>query len=725
MDTPSLYRIQSPAAASIQASGRRFIRKADSALSSFIAGIEHAPANFARVVLIIQQLFECLDFKRDSVDLADLPNIAAEYDVSTDDVRNLPKVIKNLEMEKAFLWLQFAWKVEDSIANRLNIKPLVHLHQLLVLSVKAFGLTLIGPLHHFVSNVGDAAQSGEIYDQARIIQKTWKLSDKWLANVKELAEAWRLPKTFYHYAHLRSQEMADSVAKDIGKHRTALALMIAGGFHSAEIARWLGEAHNIKSVIVTPQVSSLADGMMYSVRIVSEERGWSFSKALIRLLPLLILQYGPFAVSRKLITLARAQRRFSKLKIFVGHHVELSGRQEALLEALQEFTKGTVLLVETGDLSLPYFINDDVRSISADQFTYYAESLDMPGETWRWPRHNYVDSQHAAVCCLRSYIPIRNLSVDEVVWVPKFLAIRELDRDRAAGEMLRVLRPRGILHVWLRPGAKDNSMADSITAAGGSIIGRSQRWLRAQKKAAEQIRILPAEPISRILFMPRNPEKKPNLGDQIVSCLKRYRVSTFCHRSILTGLHEDLVDSGLGLDKPALEESRGLLQSSIEGATLSATLTVLVVNRALLDLVGGDVGLRRVLVAVSQWASRLFVLVEGGEADNDSTLLESGTYFCSDIAKSLETEGEAISEAVKVRVRALRDPGFTPVLPKMLLSYLGCPECPERNSLSVQKDYIPPRNSEGVLLCRKCKTAYHMRNGIPETIALAEMRDMD
>jgi uncharacterized protein YbaR (Trm112 family) len=117
--------------------------------------------------------------------------------------------------------------------------------------------------------------------------------------------------------------------------------------------------------------------------------------------------------------------------------------------------------------------------------------------------------------------------------------------------------------------------------------------------------------------------------------------------------------------------------------------------------------------------------VEGGEADNDSTLLESGTYFCSDIAKSLETEGEAISEAVKVRVRALRDPGFTPVLPKMLLSYLGCPECPERNSLSVQKDYIPPRNSEGVLLCRKCKTAYHMRNGIPETIALAEMRDMD
>jgi hypothetical protein len=113
-------------------------------------------------------------------------------------------VIKNLEMEKAFLWLQFAWKVEDSIANRLNIKPLVHLHQLLVLSVKAFGLTLIGPLHHFVSNVGDAAQSGEIYDQARIIQKTWKLSDKWLANVKlftimhtYVAKRWRtvLPKT--------------------------------------------------------------------------------------------------------------------------------------------------------------------------------------------------------------------------------------------------------------------------------------------------------------------------------------------------------------------------------------------------------------------------------------------------------------------------------------------------------------------------------------------------
>src|SRR5205085_159422 len=58
VDAPTLYRIQLNAAALLQDRGPRLAREAKRALSEFTARIQRAPADFASIALILQQLFD-------------------------------------------------------------------------------------------------------------------------------------------------------------------------------------------------------------------------------------------------------------------------------------------------------------------------------------------------------------------------------------------------------------------------------------------------------------------------------------------------------------------------------------------------------------------------------------------------------------------------------------------------------------------------------------------
>jgi uncharacterized protein YbaR (Trm112 family) len=726
VDAPTLYRIQSYAAALIQDSGPRLARKAKHALSAFMARIQRTPADFASVALIIQRLFELMNFKRNSVDMTGLLRIADSYSVPTNNVEALPSVVQQYDLEDSLLWLEFSWMVEDSVASQLNLSDFARLHQLLVLSTKAFRLELHNELQPFVTTVGQAVTTGEIMRQATAVQSAWNLGGQWLRTVESLTNSWPLPNTFYFYAIQRSKQMAHTVAECMEKQGHRGALVVSGGFHSAVMARWLWENHRVKSVTIQPSVSSLGDGIFYTVRLVAEMRNWSYTKALLYLTPLLILQHGPLAYIRKLIALWTAHRRLQKARRLVSHGPDIGTRYIALSEVLQRVSRGTVLLVETGDLSSPFLYRRGTNAILADNFTYYAGKLDMPGERWTWPDINYVNSPLAAVCCLRSYLPIRSSSIDEVVWIPRFFTIREVDRARAAREMLRTLRPGGTLRVWLRPGGKDIPMADAIEAAGGYVLERSQRWLIAQKSDGEAIVLRPenpiTEPILSILVLPSKGVQFDKLDQQLITHLTEHRLTTLCQRRILSGLHEDLANPLLGLRRPTVNETQSILQSDLDEATRSATLAVVIVNHALLDLLGGVAGLRQMLGGGHEWASRVFFLIE---ALNDDLPLGAGAYFCSDILKALAIEGTSIAEAIRDIIRTLYAPDFAPKLPNMLLGYLGCPECPERPSLALQTGYVPPRHSDGVLVCRVCKTAFHVRNGVPEITALAEMRDTE
>jgi hypothetical protein len=269
-----------------------------------------------------------------------------------------------------------------------------------------------------------AVKDGSIAAQASAISEGWTLGRAWLESVRLLTKAWPDPATFYYYARQRSVAMAQNATEILTRHRLTSTLAVSGGFHSAEIARYLWEHHGVKSLIVTPAVESLRDGSLYQARLLSEERGWSWQRAAFVLVPTFVLTQGPIATLSQFMNLGRANLTLWRARRAQAQRVDQSGRRAALSSALSEQSNGTSLFVEAADLRRS---NSDYTSypvIWADQFQYKATAEDMPGHRWIWST-SIEASKHGAVCCLRSRIPVTSASLERVVWLPRSPAFQK------------------------------------------------------------------------------------------------------------------------------------------------------------------------------------------------------------------------------------------------------------------------------------------------------------
>ena len=363
--------------------------------------------------------------------------------------------------------------------------------------------------------------------------------------------------------------------------------------------------------------------MLYGVRVLAESRGWSYRKALMILAPKMIRQYGPIAFLRRISALVWAYTKLYLVKFSSRPDVIPDRRQAALSTFLFEGAGvGSVLLVEAGDLG-GVFSTRHAHTLVADQFVYFAQELDMPGQQWVWPIGHYESSRTAAVCCLRSYLPLMSCSVDCVVWLPRYMAIRASEAARTIVELARVLRPDGVLRIWLRPGGADEFVAQEVRRSGLFESRLAEGWLIARRierglpTVPDECPDEKEEPIIRVCVLPGSTS---HLAEKTVAFLREQGISTICRRAELSGPHEHLADRDTDLAKPSTHEVRMTLRHDLANEARSATLIILVVNASLLELLGGIrlLRLREVFADGADWTQRVFGLIE---SDNEAEAL--------------------------------------------------------------------------------------------------------
>jgi uncharacterized protein YbaR (Trm112 family) len=717
-DAPALYSIQAHAAGFLQGAERSLGRKAIVARDTFMAHIDRAPRDFAAVAHAVDHLMKSQLGAANAEDIRNVISLAHVYLGSASDVTDEPTSYQGIAphaLQDSLRWLTTAWKVEDYLAKQEQLQDLAELHRFLVLAPSMFSLQLMDGMQELVHTVGEAAVINRVAAKAATVSRAWGLGEEWLSTVSDLTRSWTLPHTYYGFALRRSKQMAENVATFMAERfRADRAMLVSGGYHSEQIARYLWEQHHIKSFVITPNVSRLSDGMLYGIRILEDR--WSFWRALSYLTPSLLLQYGPFGYIRKL---ARLGLTYAKLQI-VRRLSQSSGnthaRKLALTRALQTTSHGTVLAVEAIDLGGMVPKPSHIRSIWTDQYTYNVGEIQIPGVHWPW-RELRPDSMATALCCDRSYLPLRTGSVGEVIWVPRLLTIREVELVRTASELVRVLEPNGLLRVWIPSRDLGDRMVGAFAASSSCDADISDDWVVVRKSSLE---IPPPqaptvdylnEPIIRVCMVPRD---SAELGKALSRFLSSYGFSNFVHFAGIHGLHADLANMSLGLRRPPPDEVQSFAIRELDDALRVANLVILVADRVLLELVGGSAGLKRVLDSLGR-DSAVFVIIE---ELGDTTGLGVGEFRCSDICETARGGTPGFVETLRTSLESVRIVGFAPRLPQMLLPILACPECDSRPPLAVQVGFKPPKHSEGLLACKACHSGFGIHNGMPVTTGL-------
>lgn len=758
VDAPGLYRVQHSAAAMLEESGRRLSDIGRTAFRAFAERLDVAPADFTEAAKFVNRLFD-VSWEIDAtgaLDLSALVALAANYPVALAQVMDLPrtlsvktfldrewranakritaeleggveatalgKVVHEFD-EAAARWSQFAWALEDSLALRYGMTGLARLHQFLLLSEKAFGLRLESQFQAFVTNTAADVANGSIQREARRIAEPWGLGSGWVGLVDRLAAAWPLPNTYYYFARRRSSAMAELAARRMHRTGARLALVVSGGFHSSELARHLWTAHRIKSIILTPEGGRPGQEMFYVVRLVAEERGRGFGETLVSLTPSLIRKFGIRAYVRKLWTVARA---FVKLKI-EGARVSgpRSTGRSAALAAFSEPSPGPRVLVECADVRR--WLDDEqlADTIWVDEFTYdvsVSGNRTMLGQRWDWASDGYVKSPVGAVCCHRGWMGLRSSFARQVIWIPRFETIRESERRRALAEMARLLRPDGTLCVWIGGRDLDGRMVNALKLVPHCEVERLGDWLYAKRTGlgsacdhSDHSEL--SQPIIRVLYAKGSTAVA---GEQVADLIGTSRASLVCHRATIDGVHTDVLNQALGLTRPGPASVQELVRVELEAAERDSTLTVLVADGALLELMGGLEGLRAGLRAVDGDGARVCCVVE--VAKTLATRLGVRAYTCESIVSAVVNDAVGLTTMISVALDGRRQADMSASMPEMLPGYLACPECDDRPPLAVQTGFAAPKGSSGVLICSTCKTGFRVRNGIPELMPLGQMR---